>query len=207
MENKGNIKRWKPESLCWDCANAVPTETLGCTWSRFLEPISGWDADDTSGLFRYSGSAYHVNSCPLFVAGASGASDKSDEAYISLGIAVVRQAAKDLISEYKRNYNMRMRNQTRVVLYGTRGLLNLYGNRYTALELRYADGDYETLKRFFHSDRARIFSQMDCSWLYKQIVKAVEKECWIPHRSINESEETWQKKQKKRKMEQGYISI
>ena len=188
MENKGNIKRWKPESLCWDCANAVPTETRGCTWSRFLEPISGWDAEDTSAMFRY-------------------ASDKSDEAYISLGIAVVRQAAKDLISEYKRNYNMKMRNQTRVVLYGTRGLLNLYGKRYTALELRYADGDYETLKRFFHSDRARIFSQMDCSWLYKQIVKAVEKECWIPHRSINESEETWLTKQKKRKMEQGYISI
>ena len=45
--------------FCWDCVHAVPDETHGCSWSNFLKPVEGWQAEKTD-------ISYHVISCPLF---------------------------------------------------------------------------------------------------------------------------------------------
>lgn len=34
------------ESLCWSCRNSVPDKYgNGCSWSRDLIPVEGWQAD------------------------------------------------------------------------------------------------------------------------------------------------------------------
>lgn len=64
----------KPQSLCWDCENAVPKVhngkyVQGCDWSIRLQPVKGWDASGrlynpvASGDIRIT---YLVRSCPLF---------------------------------------------------------------------------------------------------------------------------------------------
>ena len=51
------------KSLCWFCKNAVPDVKRGCSWSRSLEPVSGWDAIPSKHL----AGSYRVRSCPEFV--------------------------------------------------------------------------------------------------------------------------------------------
>lgn len=31
-----------PDSICWTCRHAVPSDTEGCNWSRNAKPIEGW---------------------------------------------------------------------------------------------------------------------------------------------------------------------
>lgn len=68
------------KTLCWRCANAVPNSagTRGCSWSRKLIPVEGWDAEQTSlyaerwdrnkgcSIFNPQ-TSYVVKSCPEFV--------------------------------------------------------------------------------------------------------------------------------------------
>ena len=44
------------ETLCWNCANACSN---GCSWSRELVPVDGWDAVETR-------KGYLVKACPQF---------------------------------------------------------------------------------------------------------------------------------------------
>ena len=64
----------KPQSLCWDCENAVPKirdgqYVQGCDWSISLKPVDGWNAYGrlyspiASGEIRMT---YLVRSCPKF---------------------------------------------------------------------------------------------------------------------------------------------
>ena len=63
-------------SICWDCANSVPNEQYGCTWSRRGEPVEGWDAerrdlllqDSSKKMFKYV-EPYRVKECPHFIYG------------------------------------------------------------------------------------------------------------------------------------------
>lgn len=68
------------ESLCWKCANAVPSRDgkRGCSWSRNFEPVPGWQARKTKiSVTRFINrkntyvkiGTYHVNKCPSFVEG------------------------------------------------------------------------------------------------------------------------------------------
>ena len=62
------------DTLCWRCANAVPTEDTGCLWSREFKPVEGWDAEETSVLAKNKSGArhlvsYRVKSCPGFEEG------------------------------------------------------------------------------------------------------------------------------------------
>lgn len=50
--------------LCWMCTKAVASDGCNCSWSKDMEPVSGWTATETfdKGMFRY-----HVTGCPEFV--------------------------------------------------------------------------------------------------------------------------------------------
>lgn len=61
--------RYKTDSLCWDCANAVPDRRgHGCPWSRAGKPVDGWDAVPM-GRMQQTGDlvdTYLVKTCPMF---------------------------------------------------------------------------------------------------------------------------------------------
>lgn len=54
------------QTLCWDCANACG----GCTWSSRLQPVRGWQAEETEIIIYRNGyvreGSYRVISCPQF---------------------------------------------------------------------------------------------------------------------------------------------
>lgn len=57
----------KEGTLCWHCAHAVPNpkKGLGCSWSRELVPVKGWDAE----YRNIRGSklpSYLVKACPMY---------------------------------------------------------------------------------------------------------------------------------------------
>lgn len=63
------------QSICWDCANAVPDPETGrgCSWSRRFEPVDGWLAR-RADLRRPEGEggpveSYCVIDCPEFKEG------------------------------------------------------------------------------------------------------------------------------------------
>ena len=59
------------KSLCWSCANAIPSSTTGCSWSQSFQPVSGWTAirrDIYTGEINGTES-YIVQKCPYFVRG------------------------------------------------------------------------------------------------------------------------------------------
>lgn len=53
-----------PGQICWECKNAK----CGCSWTKNLIPVRGWDAEatinpDKEGAFR----TYKINKCPEFI--------------------------------------------------------------------------------------------------------------------------------------------
>lgn len=62
-----------PDTLCWDCKNAVPGIQKGCPWSRAFKPVRGWDAErndleiDRGRNSRIE--SYIILNCPLFEKG------------------------------------------------------------------------------------------------------------------------------------------
>ncbi len=71
----GHIMTAKAGTLCWDCANAVPSRKCGtgCSWSRRFEPVEGWTAERC--WFKVNGGrgtvadTYTVKACPQFIKG------------------------------------------------------------------------------------------------------------------------------------------
>lgn len=63
------------QSICWLCANAVPSETTGCNWSREFKPVEGWEAELSTNKWAndfwisQGHDVYHVYKCPEFVKG------------------------------------------------------------------------------------------------------------------------------------------
>ena len=66
------------ETLCWSCKNAVPNleQTRGCSWSRELVPVKGWDAIETKRWvekyankkrFYEKESNYRIIKCSKFI--------------------------------------------------------------------------------------------------------------------------------------------
>lgn len=59
------------KTLCWDCQNAVPSRDgkRGCSWSRKLIPVDGWQAEPTEkrDSFDRVCASYLVKACPLFI--------------------------------------------------------------------------------------------------------------------------------------------
>lgn len=61
------------DTLCWDCKNAVPHGSYGCSWSESFEPVLGWNAerrDISTGPKKESMTeSYFVYRCPEFERG------------------------------------------------------------------------------------------------------------------------------------------
>lgn len=57
--------------LCWNCKNAVPSASTGCSWSRSFVPVDGWDAEETV-LYQVANGrstevrSFHIMYCPEF---------------------------------------------------------------------------------------------------------------------------------------------
>lgn len=61
-------------TLCWDCKNAVPHGSYGCSWSRHFAPVSGWTAARRDVRVSSNGRSYYTESyivleCPEFNGG------------------------------------------------------------------------------------------------------------------------------------------
>lgn len=112
-------KERRPKSICWHCANAVPTEKMGCCWSRHFEPVPGWDAVMTDNLHRntmaedsiaYGKHVYFVKDCPEFIPDTvefSRLSAKHEEGLNALAIDVIKIAVIDFIAVYRRYIQVR----------------------------------------------------------------------------------------------------
>ena len=50
--------------LCWMCRKAVATSECHCSWSKDLEPVSGWDAKKQA---THGKPKYYITKCPEFV--------------------------------------------------------------------------------------------------------------------------------------------
>lgn len=71
------VERYRPESnstRCWTCQNAVPEirngRQYGCSWSRCLEPVEGWEAipiTKATGDGALKSGTYRVKSCPEYI--------------------------------------------------------------------------------------------------------------------------------------------
>lgn len=65
-------KYHKPSTLCWSCANAVPSMDgkVGCEWSISLKPVPGWLAEYESVMDAGKIHGSHlVLACPKFKEG------------------------------------------------------------------------------------------------------------------------------------------
>lgn len=61
---KGN----KRPTLCWDCRRAL-ADSEGCSWSRWFEPVEGWEAEPTKMRIMSGNTtdSFIVKQCPKFV--------------------------------------------------------------------------------------------------------------------------------------------
>lgn len=140
----------KELSLCWSCRNSVPDKYgNGCSWSRDLIPVEGWQAD-----YKKKHDSWHVNRCPEYAQDPPKMirpdMDKNTEAVDRLRMAILKQAASDydgaIRYEAKQTKNDALERQ----------LQKLYGGAYYHLfRYRRVPGRIAECERFFGSDYAR----------------------------------------------------
>ena len=77
------------QSLCWFCLNSVPSKITGagCSWSRKLTPVEGWEADRVENSSPSSKTkSYRVRTCPEF---------EKDPDYFELGTPICEQKGRE----------------------------------------------------------------------------------------------------------------
>ena len=60
----------KPETRCWSCVRSMPTPGVGCRWARYLKPVIGWVALETTYKGYYGKpdtNSFMVLQCPLYI--------------------------------------------------------------------------------------------------------------------------------------------
>lgn len=131
MTEKEHTTR-RPASICWYCANAVPSQHTGCPWSINFEAVEGWDAEITDELHRneigadsiaHGKHAYLVKDCPLFCPDTpefSRLSARYDAGLNALALDVLKIAVVDLIPAYEKMLDIRYRRGYRFVQYNER---------------------------------------------------------------------------------------
>jgi hypothetical protein len=55
-------KKGRPGSICWGCAKAC----AGCSWSKNLTPVPGWEAVESDAKYKSFDKSYIVLSCPEY---------------------------------------------------------------------------------------------------------------------------------------------
>lgn len=133
MAKQVNTRR--PASLCWYCANAVPSDKTGCSWSREFLAVDGWDAVVTDSLHRnelrdtsiaYGKHAYLVKDCPQFIPDTpefSRLSTRYEAGLNALALDVIKIAVVDLIPAYEKMLDVRLRRGYRFAQYSHRLLI------------------------------------------------------------------------------------
>lgn len=161
------------ESLCWSCANAVPSQHTGCTWSLDLEPVEGWVAEDVTHKYiarmndrdiEADKRTYNVYECPQFRSDCK-ATDRqtsiSKKGLAKLGVAIIKRACDDLTDDYNE-------------------VLHAYHRKYISKKkVKRDEVEYFTEKclshmRFFRSDYFMELSELNGEWLAKKVLNKAE---------------------------------
>lgn len=176
----GGSARWSQKShlpfrvlsLCWQCANAVPTSDgkFGCEWSVHGLPVEGWVLNvvpDEDGI--------NVKTCPEFIAEKD--ADFSDVDYDTngirnLGIEVVRLACTDYRDGIEKWLRLKMRSVTRHTLYRNR-YKHLYGKTASKDKLKALWYQHGKNRAFLSSAYADSLSDFNCIYLRDEIEKMV----------------------------------
>lgn len=120
-------KERRDPSLCWYCANAVPSRQTGCNWSRNFEPVDGWVADMTdkhhrnelgSSYVAQGKHAYLVRECPEFIPDTKEfhkATASHEEGLNALALDVIKYAVTDFIPRYSEFLDVSLRRGDRFV--------------------------------------------------------------------------------------------
>lgn len=127
-----NQHKRRPSSICWYCANAVPSAKTGCNWSINFEPVDGWDAMMTDDMHRdtmaedsiaYGKHAFLVRDCPEFIPDSpefSRLSARYDAGLNALALDVIKIAVIDFIPVYGKYLGTMQRRGYRFVTTGNR---------------------------------------------------------------------------------------
>ena len=177
-------------TLCWLCANAVPSEKYGCAWSTRYEPVPGWDADvsTTNWAEQWDETIYCVKKCPQFIPQRNAEQvDKSPEGLERLSMAVVKCACDD----YRNNYR-------KIVAYESSKLIrklysiryhNLYGTFMQEEAYQRKSAENKALRKFFHSEYAKSLLALDYDWLIPELEKDVEDEFHYKFTNVTKGKE------------------
>ena len=80
VKSKKKIKN--KAQLCWSCQHSVPNGiNRGCSWSNFLKPVPGWDADECWVKYTKAQKikGYTVKHCPKYLHDERFADDRDKE--------------------------------------------------------------------------------------------------------------------------------
>lgn len=150
------------DTICWKCANATPDNIHGCKWSRYGVPVDGWTAIKT---VRNQYESYRVIRCPEFEEDNETTFDLQDEKFESLGSEVIRQAATDYRNLCEMEAFLLESDpglQTKRKLYG--------GNKWCKwYKIEMQDPEIAIIERFFRSQLAELFSDVNCIYIMERI--------------------------------------
>lgn len=176
-------KQFMP-TLCWKCIHAVPDDALGtgCSWSRELKPVEGWNAfqanTEEDSYYPPSRPVYHVLYCPQFVEQTKTPPMQTaqEKNVRGLALAVIRRAADDLADKYGEYYRRKQHNVTRMQLYGYHGYQNLYGHRTSEEEFDFLAKEIKAIRKDMMGEWMNTLSDINTKALYYDILKKVRED-------------------------------
>lgn len=163
------------DTICWMCANAVPSDTTGCSWSENEIPVDGWVAENTTKAharemrdseFQRSLKFYNVHDCPMFKPDTKRldlATSQDKKGVARLGIAVIRLA----VADFERDYSelLRMLHKKHV-------------SKKHVTDESITNWEHKCIahKNFFISDYALHLSELNTEWLFYKCMDKIEME-------------------------------
>lgn len=161
------------DTICWQCANAVPSQYTGCPWSEKGLPVEGWEAEDTTDKHidymsqKYIDSGqrmYNVYDCPMFMMDSRRTDWQTSlnrSGLSKLGVDVVKVAAFDLESEYRKF----------LLAYHRKKVSKKH---YKKDEIAYHANQCIHLLQFFRSEYCEELSKVNGEWLAKKVLDKTE---------------------------------
>lgn len=159
----------KKDTICWKCGNAVPTTTgTGCSWSRKLVPVDGWEAKPTWKDGEIV--SYCVINCPLFTPDTTEIPPGGEDKYQELANAIIKQAAQDYRTECKQEQRTRMEYPGWLIM------RRLYKGKWTGIFGQYRKPLSMTKnEQFFTGEYAASLTTINPRWIMNEI----RKECGL----------------------------
>lgn len=167
---KRKVTEKNKDSICWGCANSVPDRKNGCSWSRAFIPVTGWDAEPSEKpIYKGEHISYCVRSCPEYKKDDVADRDSiSDDGFKQLGDAIIKVASRDYKEACERELRKRKTDTT-----GLMEKRSLYQGHYVQIYGKYTmiDGEMESIERFMLSQEAEFFSDINGSYVLREIRK------------------------------------